>query len=154
MLSSVHFNVFKQNQINLLTVIKVAALCLILTACIQNFDIEVPRYADKSSLMVSKSTLMKINRTFYGAFSHGNWNYKGAKARAGQVNAYIQIPQELDMKHSVQQQYLRDMVCPTKQLGTDLWQELKHIDLSVHIYTKSKSKSVSAVCVNPTVDNA
>lgn len=137
----------------LITLFKVLLLSLVLTACIQNFNVDVPRYADKSSLMVSKSTIVKINRTFYGNFSQGNWNYKGAKARAGQVNAYIQIPQELNLQPAVQEKYLRDMICPDSS-DLELWSQLKHVKLFVHLYTTSKSKSISATCVNPLKKNA
>ena len=130
------------------TLAKVLLLCLILTACIQTFNADVTRYADKSALMVTESTLTKINRTFYGNLSNGDWTYEGANARAGVVNAYIKIPQQLNLKPEIQVQYLHDIVCPAQE-ELALWREMKHVDLSVHVYTKKKSKSISATCTNP-----
>ena len=110
----------------------VITVCFMLTACIQSFNIDVPRYADKSSLMVSEQTLRDINRLFYANFSHGDWSYKGAKATAGEVRAYIKMPYELNMKPQVQKRYVQDVICP-KQDNIALWSKLKQIDLSVHL---------------------
>ena len=126
----------------------VAGICAMLTACIQNFNIEVPRYADKSSLMVTEQTLRDINRLFYANFSHGDWNYKGAKATAGEVRAYIQMPNKLNMTPKVQERYVQQVICP-KPDNLALWSKLKQIDLSVHLYTVVQSDSVSATCISP-----
>lgn len=132
--------------------IKVVTILLISTlsigACKQMLSSDIVRYADRSTYMVSDQALRSVDRAFYSSFSVGNWYYQGAKAKFGEVNAYIQIPQKLDMPDDVQQRYLKQIVCP-KADQTDLWYQLKDIDLSVHVYTFTKQKSVSATCINP-----
>ncbi len=125
----------------------------ILTACVQNLDINIKRFADKDALTVSDNTLKTVNRAFYAHFVMGDWRYKGANVANGEVKAYIKIPQQLSMPMHVQQQYLQQSICP-KADKIEMWNKLKHVELSVHIYTSSKTKSVSAQCVNPWNQNA
>lgn len=108
----------------------------------------IPRYADKSAISVSDDTLKTVNRAFYASFIAGDWYYKGAKAGHNGVNAYIQIPEKLDLKVEIQEKYLREAICP-KAENIALWNQLRHISLSVHIYTSNKNKTVSAKCENP-----
>lgn len=125
----------------------VIALCA-LPACMQKLKVHIPKFADKSALTVSDNTLKKVNRTFYGIFHGGDWYYKGARVANGIVNAYIQIPRKLDMKEHIQQRYLKENICPDEQ-HLDMWSQLEHVELDVHIYTSSKKKSISARCLNP-----
>ena len=125
-----------------------AAVLLSLTACIQSMEMKVQTFADTSSLRVSDDTLKTVNRVLYSDFKYGDWRYKGAHARAGQINVYIQVPQPLDMHESVQERYVKEVLCP-KHDNHDLWHQLKNIDLSIHLYTRSKNDSVSAVCERP-----
>jgi hypothetical protein len=119
-----------------------------ITACKQILSVDVVRYADKSSYMVSKQALRDLDRVFYSNFSLGTWYYKGAKARTGEVEAYIQIPEQLDMPKAVQTSYVQQVICP-KAEHTQLWFQLKNVELTVHLYTKSKQQSISARCLNP-----
>lgn len=121
---------------------------VIMSASIRDLELDIPRYADKSSLTVADNTLKTVNRAFYASFMAGDWYYKGAKASHNGVNAYIQIPQKLNMDKTVQERYLREAICP-KADKVELWNQLKHVSLSVHIYTYSKAQTVSAKCVNP-----
>lgn len=125
----------------------------ILTACLQNLDIKIKRFADKESLTVSENTLKTVNRAFYADFVMGDWFYKGANVLNGEVKAYIKIPKQLEMPLSVQEKYLKQSICP-KADKVDMWNQLKHVELSVHIYTQSKMKSISAKCENPWKHNA
>lgn len=118
------------------------------TACKQIFSFEVVRFANKSSYMVTAQTLQTVDRSFYAAFYLGNWRYKGANATYGEVNAYIQIPEKLDLDVDVQRQYIKQVLCPNKG-NLDLWHQLKHVDLQLHIYTQARTKSISATCRNP-----
>ena len=127
-------------------------LVMFLTACVQDIRVYIPRYADKSTLSVSDDTLKTVNRTFYASFVAGNWYYKGAQVTHNGVSAYIQIPQKLDMKQDVQERYLREAICP-KADKIELWNQLKHTNLSVHIYTSNKANSVSATCDNPWLES-
>ena len=143
------------NIVNILASKKtIAMLCIALgssvglSACMQDMDIRITRFADKSALTVSENTLKTVNRAFYASFTAGDWYYQGAKVSNGTVNAYIQIPQKLDMDTELQEKYLREAICP-KADKVELWNTLQHIGLEVHIYTFSKMQSVSARCDNP-----
>ncbi|MCV2883855.1 hypothetical protein OE749_04010 [Aestuariibacter sp. AA17] len=121
-------------------------LPLSLSGCMNGFEIQ--SFADTSSLRVSEDTVSYVNRIFYADFKYGDWRYQGASARAGEIKAYIQIPDKLDLDEDVQQKYVTDVICP-KHDRQELWQKLKHINLSVHLYTRTKTDSVSATCQSP-----
>ncbi|WJG10841.1 hypothetical protein [Aliiglaciecola sp. LCG003] len=128
------------------------AALLVLSACSQVLNLDIVRFADTDTYIVPKTTLSTVDRTFYTAFSVGSWHYKGADAKFGEVNAYIQIPEKLDLASDVQQRYLQQVICP-KADNIDLWHQLKNVDLQVHIYTSNKNKSISATCINPLQKN-
>ena len=125
-----------------------AAIITSISGCTHLMSDDIVRYADKTTYIASEHTLRTINRTFYASFSVGDWHYQGAKVKYGQVNAYIRIPQKLDMPADIQQQYLQKVICP-KDSDIDLWHQLKNINLEVHIYTQIKTQSISATCINP-----
>lgn len=129
-----------------LTVFLVAIACV--TASTQLLSFDVTRYAHKNSYFPSKSAISSVNRSFHQTFSVGNWRYQGAKGTPGAVDAYIQIPAQLDMDLTVQHQYLQQVICPNSK-NLDLWQKLENVELLVHIYTVSRQKTVSATCANP-----
>lgn len=89
-----------------------------------------------------------MDRTFYGAFRLGEWRYQGVNASVGSVNVYIQIPQKLAMERDVQERYLQQVICPRGD-NLEMWHQLRQVDLNIHLYTQSKTRTVSAVCVNP-----
>lgn len=124
----------------------------LLSACVQDIRLYIPRYADKASISVSKKTIKTVNRAFYASFVAGNWYYRGAKVSHNGINAYIQIPEKLNMRLEIQEKYLREAICP-KAEKIELWNQLKHTKLSVHIYTSSQSQSVSAKCNNPWLES-
>ena len=119
-----------------------------LSGCIQGVAAE--RFAYKDTKPVSENAIKAVNTKFYANFSMGGWYYKGAKAINGTINAYIQIPDRLDMSQQDQKNYLRQAICPASS-KMEFWQELDGIPLSVHIYTFNKKFTVYAHCDNPTV---
>lgn len=121
---------------------------VMLPACMQNLHMDIPRFADRSAMSVPEETLKTVNRAFYADFLMGDWHYQGAKAQSGDINAYILIPQKLQMPTAIQKKYLQQSICP-KADKIDLWNELKDYSLRVHIYTHTKTQSVSAECKNP-----
>jgi len=124
----------------------VAIACVTASTKLLSFDIT--RYAHKDSYFPSESAISSVNRSFYQTFNAGNWRYQGAKANSGKVNAYIRIPEQLDMDLSIQHQYLRQAICPNAE-NLELWEKLKNVELLVHIYTINMQKTVSATCANP-----
>lgn len=130
-------------------IVLASSLVLLLSACVQQWELVIPRYAQKStSTSIPKSTIKTVNRSFYGHFMTGDWYYKGAEAEHGEINAYIQIPEKLQMSVDLQRHYIQSSICP-KSDKVDLWNSIKKIKLSVHIYTSSKNYSVWAQCKNP-----
>jgi hypothetical protein len=122
---------------------------LLLSACVQQWEIDIPRFAQKStSMKIPKATIKTVNRSFYGHFMAGDWYDKGAEAEYGEINAYIQIPEKLQMSVDLQRHYIQSSICP-KSDKIDLWNSLKEVKLTVHIYTSSKNYSVWAQCENP-----
>ncbi len=128
----------------------VAMVSIAATACQQIFtaDVGIVRFADRSAYMADEKAIRSVDRAFYTAFHLGEWHYKGADARFGEVNAYIKIPKKLDLRSDVQELYIQQILCPSEN-NLDLWFQLKHVDLQLHIYTQNKNSSVSATCVNP-----
>lgn len=124
------------------------AVVLGLTACNKVLSMDIVRYADKATYLVDEKALKTVDRTFYGAFRLGEWRYKGVNANIGEVNVYIQIPQALNMNDDVQERYLQQVICPRGD-NLEMWHQLRQVDLNIHIYTHSKNRSVSAVCLNP-----
>lgn len=125
-----------------------ALVCTQLTGCIQSLAAE--KFAYRDSSMVSETAIKAVNTSFYTNFSKGDWYYKGAEAMNGTINAYIQIPDKLDMNRIDQKNYLRQAICPSSNKSA-FWNQLKGIPLSVHIYTFNKKFTVYAHCENPTV---
>lgn len=126
----------------------ILSITVALSACMQNIKMHIPKFADKNAVTISENTLKTVNRTFYKIFIGGDWYYQGAKVGNGIVNAYIQIPQKLDMDSDVQEQYLQQIICPGEE-HIDMWSQLRHYQLAVHLYTVTKKQSVSAKCHNP-----
>ena len=135
-------------NLNGLLVGAVVLASTMLTGCIQSSAAE--KFAYSGSSPVTEDAIKAVNSSFYTNFAAGGWYYKGAEAINGTINAYIQIPNRLDMKPTDQKNYLRQAICPSAG-KTDFWNQLKGIPLSVHIYTYNKKFTVFAHCENPTV---
>ena len=129
-------------------VIFIAIVTPMLSGCIQSSAAE--RFAYQSTAVVSETAIKAVNSSFYTNFAAGGWYYKGAEAINGTINAYIQIPERLDMSPAAQKNYLRQSICPSRA-QKDFWNQLKGVPLSVHIYTFNKKFTVYAHCDNPTV---
>lgn len=97
---------------------------------------------------ISENTLKMVNAVFYQTFILGEWRYKGARNLGGTINAYIQIPQPLEMSREVQKSYLRQAICPSSE-HIDMWNEIDGIPLSIHIYTYGQKHSLYVDCQNP-----
>lgn len=77
-------------------------------------------------------------------FLAGAWRYGGIDHQNGLVQAYIQIPDELDLDPSYQAQYIKRSVCPAPH--DQMWSKLSPKQLKIHLYTNEKSHSVSTIC--------
>lgn len=141
-------NLLTQSKRKLAVVFTALVACGSLSGCIQSSAAE--RFVYHSDVEVPEATLKAVNSNFYTSFNAGDWYYKGAEAMNGTINAYIQIPHKLNMSVSDQKNYLRQAICPTSE-KTSLWNNLKGIPLSVHIYTYNKKFTVYAHCENPMV---
>ena len=135
------------------SLILLALLCTAggtLSGCIQSKSFAATFFKNNATPQITDTTLKSVNAVFNNAFRGGDWYYQGAEAVNGTINAYIQVSQKLDMGLSAQQNYLKKAICPSQSAST-MWQELKDVPLSVHIYTFSKKFTVYAECDNPLV---
>lgn len=98
---------------------------------------------------IPKSIVQNVKRTFQAKFVYGDWRFQGTEVTNNSINAYIQIPNKLDMSKAQQQAYIKQMICPTAQ-QTEFWNTLASHQLRVHIYTHDKRSSVQSQCKNPT----
>lgn len=139
---------------NILTMILAICSLLFVSGCMESnaaegFYDDMPSrtsYGSKSN--IPDNTLKIVNGVFYPSFMGGDWRYKGASIKKGSINAYIQIPQQMDMTMEAQKQYLKLAICPSAQ-HKDMWKKIKGIPLSVHVYTYKQKHSVFANCDNP-----
>ena len=106
--------------------------------------------AKASSSDITDNTLKLVNSAFTQSFLGGDWRYKGASKKNGAINAYIQIPRDLDMSEDAQKNYLKQAICPSVQHQA-MWSEIQSIPLYVHVYTHTKKSSVYSGCTNPIV---
>jgi hypothetical protein len=95
----------------------------------------------------SDNTIKLVNAVFYKNFIGGDWRFKGALRVNDTINAYIQIPHQLEMSQSEQENYLQVAICPSAQ-NKALWDEIKGNKLAVHIYTHKRKYSTFVVCEN------
>lgn len=100
-----------------------------------------------SDTEVTESMLKVVNLTFRSSMMGGDWRYQGAQAVNGTINAYIQIPEKLNMSKERQENYLQMSLCPSS--NRPMWKQIRGIPLSVHVYTMNKKHTVFAHCKNP-----
>ncbi|MFT4938182.1 MAG: hypothetical protein ACI88A_001206 [Paraglaciecola sp.] len=99
---------------------------------------------------VSENTIKLVDSVFYESFLGGDWRYKGASEKNGAINAYIQIPRDLNMSVDAQKNYLKQAICPSAQ-HQKMWSEIQSTPLYVHVYTHTQKRSVFSGCTNPIV---
>jgi hypothetical protein len=129
-----------------------SALLLLLSGCMQSHvsdEYQAP-YTSLSDTTISASdnTIKMVNAVFYQSFIGGDWQYKGSTRQKNNINAYIQIAEQLDMSDKAQENYLQQAICPSAQ-HQQMWQELKGATLAVHIYTYKRKYSTYTNCINP-----
>ncbi|KXI29766.1 hypothetical protein [Paraglaciecola hydrolytica] len=132
--------------------ITISLLLLALSGCMQNqyaadFRTPFPPIAD-SRIAATDNTVKMVNAVFYQSFIGGEWQYQGSTNLKNSINAYIQIPERLDMSEEAQENYLQQAICPAAQ-HEKMWQALNDKTLVVHIYTYKRKYSLYANCINP-----
>ena len=123
-----------------------------LSGCMQGnaaTDIEYTFVTVDGIIPPSDNTIKLVNSVFYKNFIGGDWRFKGSTRVNDTINAYIQIPKQLEMSQSAQENYLKMAICPSVQ-NTQLWNEIKESKLAVHIYTHKRKYSTFVLCVSPT----
>lgn len=140
-----------KNTIKLLTLSAgMTALVSTLSGCNQASAYQTSQALNPSSGDIPKAIVQNVKQTFQAKFVYGDWRFQGTEVTNNSINAYIQIPNKLDMSEDQQQAYINQMICPTAQ-QTDFWNELATHELWVHIYTYDKRSSVQSQCKNPRV---
>lgn len=128
----------------------IALLASITSSCMESkaaTDIDSSFVIADGIIAPSDNTIKLVNAVFYKSFIGGDWRFKGAIRAANTINAYIQIPKQLDMSQSDQENYLKVAICPSA-LNKALWNEIKGSKLAVHIYTQQRKQSTSVICDN------
>ena len=129
-------------------------LALLTSGCMQSkmsaeLNTSLPAESD-TTISATDNTIKMVNAVFYQSFIGGDWRYKGSTRQNNSINAYIQIPNQLDMSEEAQQNYLQQAICPSAQ-HQQMWQALQDQTLAVHIYTYKRKYSLYANCINPLV---
>jgi hypothetical protein len=122
-----------------------------ITGCMQGnaaTDVEYTFVTVDGIIPPSDNTIKLVNSVFYKNFIGGDWRFKGSTRVNDTINAYIQIPQQLEMSQSAQENYLKMAICPSVQ-NTQLWNEIKESKLAVHIYTHKRKYSTFVLCASP-----
>lgn len=97
---------------------------------------------------LSKQTIAQVKNTFHANFVYGDWRFQGVQVMKNSINAYIQIPDQLDMAEKQQKAYIQQVICPSAQ-HAQMWLSIKNHPLWVHLYTHDKRYGVYAECTNP-----
>ncbi|MEP7706215.1 hypothetical protein [Paraglaciecola sp. 25GB23A] len=132
------------------TMLTVTLVMFTLSGCMQGnaaTDIEYTFVTVDGIIPPSDNTIKLVNSVFYKNFIGGDWRFKGSTRVNDTINAYIQIPQQLEMSQSAQENYLKMAICPSAQ-NKALWDEIKGSKLAVHIYTHKRKYSTFAICDN------
>ena len=143
---------FIYSGFNRLVAVLLTISSLGLSGCMQSqmsveLDTALPTGSD-TNISATDNTIKMVNAVFYQSFIGGDWRYKGSTRQNNSINAYIQIPSQLDMSEEAQQNYLQQAICPSAQ-HQQMWQALKNQTLAVHIYTYKRKYSLHADCINP-----
>lgn len=130
----------------LVTAAFILASSLVTTGCMKSMA--ATQLSQNEDLPVTESMIKSVNAAFRTTFLGGDWYYQGAQAVNGTINAYIQIPEKLNMSRRDQINYLKQSLCPssTKRF---MWKQLKDVPLSVHVYTFNKQHTIYADCTKP-----
>lgn len=132
---------FRKLMILLVSLVSMATL----SGCMKSSAATQVSY--QTDIEVTEAMLKVVNATFRSTMVGGDWRYQGAQAVNGTINAYIQIPEKLNMSKSHQENYLKMSLCPSS--NRPMWRQIKGIPLSVHVYTMNKKHTVFANCQNP-----
>lgn len=119
-----------------------------LSGCIQGKTYASTQFSVDETQPVPEEILRSVNANFRSTFVGGDWYYEGAKQVKGEIYAYIQIPTKMQLNKTQQEHYLKMAICPG-EAHKALWDSLKDIPLSVHVYTFNKRHTVYADCSNP-----
>lgn len=104
-------------------------------------------FTQETHPQVSEQALYQVNASFSQRFILGDWRYTGSKVIRGEINAFIKIPQAMDMNKADQENYLKYAICPTAE--DSMWQGIGDAPLYVHVYVSSKRHSVYSLCPAP-----
>ena len=118
-----------------------------LTACKQAAAYTPPS-SQQATGELSKQTIAQVKNIFHTNFVYGDWRFQGVQVVKNSINAYIQIPDPLDMAEKQQKVYIQQVICPSAQ-NAQMWLSIKNHPLWVHLYTHDKRYGVYAECTNP-----
>ncbi|WP_143872767.1 hypothetical protein [Catenovulum sediminis] len=132
----------KMIRTSALAALMVAAQSL-LTACNQ-----ASAYSSDSTAKIPSDVLTLVNQTFQSNFVYGDWRFQGTQVINNSINAYIQIPDKLELSEKQQKQYIQMVICPSQDKA-QMWLTTRDYPIWVHLYTHDKKYGVYAQCTNP-----
>ncbi|MCU4676133.1 hypothetical protein N7931_10880 [Catenovulum sp. 2E275] len=123
-------------------------VCSQLSGCNQASAYQLNDNNQTAQQAIPKTVVQNVQRTFQAKFVYGDWRFSETRVIKNSINAFIQIPDKLNMSKEQQQNYISQMICPAKH-NSDFWQQVAPHELWVHLYTHDKRYSVYSKCDNP-----
>ncbi len=119
-----------------------------LTGCNQASAYQNENGLTASDDKIPTAVVKNVRQTFQAKFVYGDWRFEDARVINNSINAFIQIPDKLDMSKEQQQNYINQMICPA-QHQSEFWQQVSSHEIWVHLYTHDKRYTVYSKCQNP-----
>lgn len=96
---------------------------------------------------VTDEQLKLVRQHLYKDLRYGNWRLDEIKDIKGEINAFIRIPEKLDMSKVQAQDYIRLALCPEGDKA--FWETLDDVTLALHLYTnKVAGKIINTTWAN------
>lgn len=102
-----------------------------------------------ASVKVTEQVKQLAYHSFHNRFVYGSWRFTGIEVIKNELNAYIQIPEKLDMTSEQQIAYIKSRLCPAA--NDPLWQTSPMPEIWVHMYTFNKLHGNYAKCEKPNI---
>ena len=139
-------NMISSKNVKLMMIVLSMVSTSLLSGCMKSSAATQISY--QTDVEVTDSMLRMVNAAFRTSILGGDWRYQGAQAINGTINAYVQIPEKLNMSRKNTINYLKMSLCPSSKKHA-MWRQIKGVPLSVHVYTMNKKHTVFANCANP-----
>ncbi|MFC6440398.1 hypothetical protein [Bowmanella sp. JS7-9] len=126
-----------------------ALLVVLLTGCMHNEASSGDSTRDNvPSTFVPPNSVKVVNGALHAILTRGDWLYQGARAHAGAINAYVEVPAAMPMNDEQMRAYIEFALCG--QLETQsFWHRLQNTPLRIHLRRVGSPQGVAATCPRP-----